>query len=181
VARAAAHLAGAAAPVILAGGGAVRAEGALRAVAERLNAPVVQTANARGLMAGHALSVPASPSLAPVRALIAGADRVLAVGTEIGPTDYDMYALGGVPDLSGMVRVDVCADQLARHPAAVRVQGDAAAVLEALLPLLPQAAGEGAVRAAAARAAGRRARRSTRTCRRNSRSWRRSGMRCPGR
>ncbi|MFN3971125.1 MAG: 5-guanidino-2-oxopentanoate decarboxylase [Gemmobacter sp.] len=155
IAAAGAHLAGARAPVILAGGGAVRAGAALRALAGRMDAPVVLTANARGLMAGHPLAVPASPSLPAVRALIAAADRVLAVGTEIGPTDYDMYAVGGVPDLSAMVRVDVCAEQLARHPAAVRVRGDAAAVLERLVPGLAQGAGDGAARAAAARLAAR--------------------------
>jgi acetolactate synthase-1/2/3 large subunit len=153
LARAVAHLAGAVRPVILAGGGAARAGAALQAVAEALDAPVVQTVNARGLMHGHPLCVPASPSLDAVRALIAGADRVLAVGTEIGPTDYDAYARGGMPDLSGMVRVDVCAAQLARHPAAVAVQGEAAAVLAALADTLVPRSGDGAVRAAACRAA----------------------------
>ncbi len=39
------------------------------------------------------LGVPASPSLKAVRELIAEADQVLAVGTEFGPTEYDMYGL----------------------------------------------------------------------------------------
>ncbi len=50
---------------------------------------------------------------------------MLAVGTELGPTDYDMYVRGGLPDLSGMIRIDLCADQLARHPAAMTLQADA--------------------------------------------------------
>jgi acetolactate synthase I/II/III large subunit len=137
--------------VIVAGGGAVRAGAALQRVAEALDAPVVLTTNARGLMAGHPLAVPASPSLDAVRALIAGADRLLAVGTEVGQTDWDMYATGTLPDLSGMVRIDICADQLARHPAAVRVVGDAGQALAAL-DLTPRLA-DGAARAAAARAA----------------------------
>jgi acetolactate synthase-1/2/3 large subunit len=122
-------------------------------VAEALDAPVVQTVNARGLLHGHPLCVPASPSLDAVRGLIAGADLVLAVGTEIGPTDYDSYARGGMPDLSGMVRIDVCAAHLARHPAAVTVQGDAGHALAALAVALAPRSGDGAARAAACRAA----------------------------
>ena len=82
-------------PLILAGGGARRAEPALRSLAELLDAPMVTTANGRGLLHRHRLNVPASPSLKAVRALMADADLVIAVGTEFGPTDYDMYADGG--------------------------------------------------------------------------------------
>lgn len=155
MAQAVARLSDARRPVILAGGGAARAEVRLRALAEALDAPVVQTVNARGLMHGHPLTVPASPSLPAVRALIAGADVVLAVGTELGPTDYDMYVQGGMPDLSGMVRVDVCAQQLARHPAAVKVQGDSGAALALLAAQVAPRGGDGAARAAKARAAAR--------------------------
>jgi acetolactate synthase-1/2/3 large subunit len=142
-------------PVILAGGGVRGADAALRALAERLDAPVVQTVNARGLMHGHPLNVPASPSLDAVRALIAGSDQLLALGTEFGPTDYDMYVRGGLPDLSGMIRVDLCAAQLARHPAALTLQADAGEVMSALLERLGAKAAEGAARAAATRAAAR--------------------------
>ena len=138
-------------PVILAGGGACRADAALRALAERLDAPVVQTVNARGLMHGHPLTVPASPSLNAVRALIAASDQVLAVGTEFGPTDYDMYVRGGLPDLSGMIRIDLCAAQLGRHPAALTLQADAGKIMSALLPQLAAKTAQGASRAAAAR------------------------------
>ncbi len=152
---AARRLAAARRPVILAGGGARHANVALRAVAESLDAPVVLTTNARGLLHGHELCVPASPSLDATRALIAGADAVLAVGTELGPTDYDMYARGGLPDLSAMIRIDLCAEQLARHPAGLRLQGDAAGVLAALLPHIPPRLTDGAARSAAARVAAR--------------------------
>jgi acetolactate synthase I/II/III large subunit len=140
-------------PVILAGGGARRAEAALQKLAETLDAPVIQTVNARGMMHGHALTVAASASLDAVRGLITASDRVLALGTELGPTDYDVYARGGVPDLSGMIRVDICADQLARHPAALPLHGDVGAVITSLLPDLMQKAANGAGRAAATRAA----------------------------
>lgn len=129
--------------VILAGGGARGTEATLRTLAEALCAPVVQTTNARGMLYGHPLSVPASPSLDGVRALIAGADQVLAVGTELGQTDYDMYARGGLPDLSGMIRIDISAAQLARHPAAIPLLGDAGAVMKAILDALETRSGVG--------------------------------------
>ncbi len=142
-------LAGASRPLILAGGGARHAEAALQALARRLDAPVVQTVNARGLMHGDPLIVPASPSMEAVRALIAEADAVLAVGTELGPTDYDMYGRLGLPALPRLIRIDIDANQLARHPALIALQGDAAATLAALLPLVPQSTGaRGAERAA---------------------------------
>ena len=139
--------------VILAGGGARGAEQPLTALAEALDAPVVQTTNARGLMSGHPLCVPASMSLYATRALIGPGVQVLAVGTELGPTDYDMYVRGGLPDLSGMIRIDVCEGQLARHAAALMLTGDAGSVLSALR-VRPRA-GDGAARAAQARTAAR--------------------------
>jgi acetolactate synthase-1/2/3 large subunit len=136
--KAAALLNAAKRPVILAGGGARGAEDSLLALAQVLNAPVIQTTNARGMMHGHPLCIPASPSLLPVRALIAASDQILAIGTEIGQTDYDMYADDGMPSLAGMIRIDIDADQLARHPAALMLQGDAGATMAALTPQLAQ-------------------------------------------
>ncbi|EEW25597.1 5-guanidino-2-oxopentanoate decarboxylase [Rhodobacter ferrooxidans] len=153
--RAAARLAQAKRPLILAGGGTRHVGAALQALAERLDAPVVQTVNARGLMHGHPLTVAASPSLDAVRALIAAADQVLAIGTELGPTDYDMYVRGGLPELSGMIRIDLCADQLARHPAAMTLQADAGAAMAALLAVLAPRQSDGPARAEAARTAAR--------------------------
>jgi len=149
------RLSAATTPVILAGGGARRAEAPLRALAEALDAPVVQTTNARGLMHGHALTVPASPSLDATRALVAGADLVLAVGTELGPTDYDMYVRGGLPDLSAMIRIDLCPDQLARHPASLTLAADATTTLAELAAAIPPRRGDGAGRAGATRDAAR--------------------------
>ena len=134
-------------PVIIAGGGARGLDHALRGLAERLDAPLVQTVNARGMLHGHALCVAASPSMDPVRDLIAAADGVLVLGSELGLTDYDMYATGTMPALSGMIRVDLCADQLARHPAALAIQADAGAFVSALLPHLSVKQADGAARA----------------------------------
>ena len=73
---------------------------------------MVLTANARGLLHAHPLGVPASPSLKAVRALMDDADLVIAVGTEFGPTDYDMYGDGGFVMPKTLVRIDIDAEQL---------------------------------------------------------------------
>jgi acetolactate synthase-1/2/3 large subunit len=153
----AARLCGAASrPLILAGGGAKRAEAPLRRLAERLGAPVVETANARGLLHRHPLCVPASPSLKPVRALMAEADLVIAAGTEFGPTDYDGYGDGGFVLPTNLIRIDIGADQLARRPATVSIQADCAEAIECLLAAIGPAqfaVQDGHARAAAARKA----------------------------
>ncbi|WP_245542246.1 thiamine pyrophosphate-dependent enzyme [Rubellimicrobium thermophilum] len=154
--EAAARLGAARRPVILAGGGARWAEAPLTALAEALDAPVVQTVNARGLMRGHPLAVPASPSLGPVRGLLAEADAVLVLGSEMGPTDLDMDLDGGFPDLAGLVRVDRDAQRLASGPAGLGILADAAEAAAALAARLPlRQGGEGATRAARTREAAR--------------------------
>jgi acetolactate synthase I/II/III large subunit len=139
--------------VIVMGGGAAGAGAAVAALAERLDAPVVQTVNGRGVMHGHGLCVPCSPSLNAVREVMAGADCVIALGTEIGQTDFDMYATGTMPVMPGLIRVDVSADAVAAWPAAAGLMGDAGAVAATLAARVSQKAGDGAARAGAARAA----------------------------
>ena len=119
-------------PLILAGGGALKAADEIRRLAERLDAPVITTINARGTMYRHPLSVPASPSLAAVRELMANADLVIAAGTEFGPTDYDMYANGGFVLPTTLIRIDIDAEQLERHQATLAIR----ATCEAVVPLL---------------------------------------------
>lgn len=145
-------------PVIVLGGGAKAAAATLPRLAERLDAPVVTTVNARGLLAGHDLLVPASPSLPAIRQLLGGADLVLALGTEMGPTDFDMYEDGQFPALGNLVRVDIDAAQLACGPAPrlaiLSSIGNAVISLLAALPDQP-AHRTGAIRAARARQAAR--------------------------
>ena len=139
--------------VILAGGGAKHATG-LRNLAEWLDAPVVQTVNGRGVMFDHPLSVPASPSLTAVRDLIQQADCVLALGTELGPTDYDMYETGRYPEMPGLIRVDICAAQLSRRAAEISIEADSAAFVGAMLERLANRKNaKGAARAETARQA----------------------------
>lgn len=159
IAEAAAAAKAASRPVLLLGGGVRHAAAEAQALAERLDAPAVMTVNARGVLAAsHPLAVPASASLPELRQLIAASDLVLAFGTELGPTDYDMYADGGMAAPSRLVRADIEAEQLMRNRAAdVPLLGDAKAALADLLAALGpgQADASGAARAAEARAAAR--------------------------
>ena len=141
-------------PVILAGGGALGAADGLKTIAEKLDAPVVQTTNARGLMAGHPLNVPASPSMKAVRTLVAESDIALAVGTQLSPTDYDIYQDDGFPELSSLVRIDIDHHQLAAGPRCmIALLSDANSALVDLEPHLTHRSGEGTARADAARKA----------------------------
>lgn len=144
-------------PLLLIGGGAVRAATAVQALAERLDAPALMTINARGVLpAGHSLALSCSASLPVARALIQQSDVVLAVGTELGPTDYDMYGDGGFTLPGRLIRIDIDAQQLFRNRAAdVPLLGDAAATVQALLQQLENepAKRDGALRAAAVREA----------------------------
>lgn len=134
--------------VLMCGGGAASADAAVTALAEKLDAPVVLTTNARGMLAGHRLCVPASPSLQATRQLIADADLVIGLGTEMGQTDYDMYATGSLPAMRTFVRVDIDAQQLAREPRAdLPVLSTVEAAAAGLMPLVAAHDGEGAERA----------------------------------
>ncbi|KQZ26444.1 hypothetical protein ASD50_03255 [Mesorhizobium sp. Root552] len=136
IARAAELIASARSPLILAGGGAKTSNAELKRLAELIDAPVVQTANARGLMHGHKLGVPASPSLKAVRKLMADADVVIAAGTEFGPTDYDMYADGGFVVPPVLIRIDIDDAQLKRRPSTIAIQADCRAALAELCDTL---------------------------------------------
>ena len=142
-------------PVILVGGGMRGGNAALSRLAEALDAPVVQTIHARGMMHGHALVVPASPGLTSIRSLVTEADLVLALGTEFGQTDYDINIIGAFPELPTLIRVDVDADQLARHQTTLALQGDAKAAADWLVARITHRRADGAERADAARRAAR--------------------------
>ncbi|MEM9626137.1 MAG: 5-guanidino-2-oxopentanoate decarboxylase [Pseudomonadota bacterium] len=151
--RAAAFCQSASAPIILAGGG-VRDSVAVQRLATSLDAPVVSTVNARGLMAGHALNVPASATLTSVRRFIDESDLVLALGTELGPTDYDMYDTGTMPALASLIRVDIEAAQFTRRDdPGLMIEADAATFASSLADELTPAERRGAARAEQAKQA----------------------------
>ncbi|MET1411766.1 5-guanidino-2-oxopentanoate decarboxylase [Roseibium sp. HPY-6] len=143
-------------PALLCGGGAIASAEEIKVLSDLLDAPVVTTVNGRGMFANHSLSIPASPSLAAVRELLAQSDFVLALGTQMGPTDYDMYSDGGFPEIKNLVRVDIDAEQLARGPSAsLKILSSVDQLLQDLLPRLDNLRTNraGATRAAACREA----------------------------
>jgi thiamine pyrophosphate-dependent acetolactate synthase large subunit-like protein len=137
---AAAFLARAQRPAILAGGGASTAPAELRLVAERLGAPVVCSINGKGTMPeDHPLSVGAGYAARAVRELMDDSDAVLVVGSELGPSDL----WWGPLDLAGKaVRIDVDPAQAVTNAVpVVSVIADAALALGALLDELGAGAG----------------------------------------
>jgi len=155
IAAAAAALNGAKSPLILAGGGAVRSAAKLRELAEVLDAPVVMTTNARGILPpDHPLGVNLTPSMPQTRALVAASDVVLALGTEMGPTDYDFYEDGGFAVPGRLIRVDIDPAQIMRgYMPSLGLVGDVTEALVTLTPLVaPRPGRAGAERARTANA-----------------------------
>jgi len=117
---------------------------------------VINTVNAKGVMAAsHPLAVGGSPSLPSVREAMAGADVILAVGTEFGETDYDMLFVGELDLPGALIRIDIDGQQLARNVRpALPIVGDARLALAMLGEAVPDAVfRDGAVRAGGLREA----------------------------
>jgi acetolactate synthase-1/2/3 large subunit len=126
-------------PLLIVGGGAKAYATQVKELAERLHAPTVMTVNARGIIPkGHPLEVPASPSLQAIRRLCDEADVVLALGSEFGQTDFDMYAVSDFKKPACLIRVDIDEDQLKRNiKADYAVQSDVKHVVADLLKQMP--------------------------------------------
>ncbi len=126
---------------IVAGGGARTAANQVRALAERLAAPVVTTANGKAVLPeDHPLSLRAGLHHPSVARFIADCDVAVAIGTELSPAD----CWSGPLPLPRLIRIDI--DPTAALTNAVpeiTLIGDAATVLEALTPALPQRADTG--------------------------------------
>jgi acetolactate synthase I/II/III large subunit len=125
-------------PVLWAGGGVERS-GAwheLRALAERLRAPVATTYMGKGSFpADHPLAAGSACDDAAFQELLSDADVVLAVGTELGAETTAQYRLR----LPGrLIQVDASPERIGATYPALGVVGDAAAVLAALAPLVPE-------------------------------------------
>jgi len=120
-------------PIVILGGGAVDAAALVRSLAEDLDAPVINTINAKGLLPpGHPLRAGENMAFEPIRQAIAAADVVLAVGTEFGETE--MYPQPKDVQITGaLIRIDIDPEQLVRKPAAdLPIVSDAGLALEAI-------------------------------------------------
>ncbi|MET8567633.1 5-guanidino-2-oxopentanoate decarboxylase [Streptomyces sp. NPDC004783] len=132
VARAADALHAARRPALVLGGGARAAAAECLALAERLGAPVLTTANGKGVVdEAHPLSLGVSLHSPAVQTWLADRDVILAVGTELAESDL----WSPLPSPSGvLIRVDLDPAQMyAGLRADVPLVGDARSVLGALL------------------------------------------------
>ncbi|TLY74332.1 MAG: 5-guanidino-2-oxopentanoate decarboxylase [Gammaproteobacteria bacterium] len=131
IAQAIAWLATARRPLIIAGGGARGAADALRRLAEAVDGFVVTTAAGKGVLPErHPANLGASLPYRKTQDLIAAADLVLAVGTELSEGDTYTTRL----TITGrLIRVDVDAGKLSDHYGAqLALWGDARTSLEAI-------------------------------------------------
>ncbi|MGE8498225.1 MAG: 5-guanidino-2-oxopentanoate decarboxylase [Pseudomonas sp.] len=122
-------------PLLLLGGGCVSAQAEARALAAALDIPTALTINAKGLLPpGHPLLLGSNQSLVPVRELALEADVVLAIGTELGETDYDVVFDGNFKLPGRLIRIDIDAQQLQRNfTPHLAIQGDARLAMRMLL------------------------------------------------
>ena len=102
-------------PLLILGGGAKESDPYLHKLIEAIGAPAITTVNARGLLGNHPLCIPASPSLTCIREKILEADLVLAIGSEFGETDFDLYRDGKFPKIQYLIRVDIDRNQLNKN------------------------------------------------------------------
>ena len=123
-----------ASPLIIVGGGAIAVTD-IPLLAERLDAPVLMTINAKGVVPhGHPLAVGACGTLGSVRELIEDADVVLAVGTELSATEFDQYRDGKFTLPGRLLRCDIDPQQINNNFAAdMGVVLDASEFVEHLL------------------------------------------------
>jgi acetolactate synthase-1/2/3 large subunit len=135
--RAAALLAGAKRPIIIAGGGALwsGAAAAIEKLAARLGAPVVTTLNAKGLLderhphsLGHARS-------ARGRCVVPHADVMLAVGCRFTEVMTDWRRMTIPADL---IQIDLEPSQIGMNfPVRIGIVADARAAVEAIMKAIP--------------------------------------------
>lgn len=137
VGEAAALLAAAKSPVIIAGGGATRASREVTALAERLGAPVLTTLNGKATLdERHPLSLGSNLRLAAAREVAEAADVLVVLGSKLGEAELWAPALEA---RGRVVRVDRSATQLHKNlEATVGIVGDCAAVAADLLAALPE-------------------------------------------
>ena len=125
-------------PVLWAGGGVERsgAWAELRALAERLRAPVATTYMGKGAFpADHPLAAGSACDDAAYQELLSEADVVLCVGTELGAETTGQYQLRFTGRL---VQIDAAPERIGATYPALALAGDAAAVLGALTPLVAE-------------------------------------------
>ncbi|WP_339719549.1 5-guanidino-2-oxopentanoate decarboxylase [uncultured Paraglaciecola sp.] len=129
-------------PLMILGGGAKNVDLVVQTLAQKLNMPVVNTCNGKGVMpSDHPLFIGSTPSHPAIReAIEKHADVVLAVGTELAETDYDFFFLGDLNIKGKLIRIDIDSAQLLRnHKPDLPILCDAQQALNAIVEHLPAA------------------------------------------
>jgi acetolactate synthase-1/2/3 large subunit len=126
-------------PLIVAGGGARRAQEQLRALAD-LGIPVLTTVNGKGILdESHPYALGAGMRLVAAHRWMNDADCLVVVGSELG--DSDLWGGHIAPGREGeraVVRIDIDPEQMHKNVQAdLPLVGDAAVVLSELLDALP--------------------------------------------
>ena len=125
--------------VIVLGGGSVGCQDVATRLAERLRAPVVTTANGKGVVdEANPLSLGSTLALPTSQEVLRDAEVVLAVGTELGQSD--LGAVEEALELRGrLIRIDIDPEQLHKNAAAaLPINASAEAALEAIHSRLPE-------------------------------------------
>jgi acetolactate synthase-1/2/3 large subunit len=136
-------LAGAERPLIWAGGGVLRsgAWAEVRALAERLGAAVATTYMGKGAFPeDHPLALGSACDEGAYQEVVAAADVLLCIGTELGAETTGQYSLRP----SGrLVQIDADRQRIGATYEALGLVGDAKAVLRAILDAVPEGQGGG--------------------------------------
>lgn len=147
VERAAAELAAAERPVIVAGGGvlASRAWDELTALAEALNVPMATSINGKGSIAETsdvAIGVVGGNGARPyANACLAEADLVVYVGSRTDSTTTCHWTLPPIDNPPGIIQIDVAEFEIGNnYPLRVGLAGDAKLTLAAMLDAIPRPA-----------------------------------------
>lgn len=145
--RAAAELAAAERPVMIAGGGVLTSGAwqALTALAEALNVPVATSINGKGSIAETsdvAIGVIGGNGARPyANACVADADLILYVGSRTDSTTTCHWTLPAIENPPAIIQIDVAPFEVGNnYPVAVGLVGDARLALTAMLDAVPRPA-----------------------------------------
>lgn len=121
--------------MLLLGGGASDAGKTALALARRIGAVVVTTTAGSGVIsADDPLSIGTSLATVPGRESLAGADLVIAAGTELAETDH---WTDGLPITAPLMRIDIDLNELTDRQAELAILSDAGQAMAAICDALP--------------------------------------------
>lgn len=127
-------IAGAERGLVLVGGGCVDAVAELAEFVDLTGSPTCLTINARGLLPpDHPLLLDGFQFSDKFRDYVTQTDVCIAIGTELGETDYDFYGKGPLKPGGAMIRIDIDPRQLFANASPTHsVVSDAGLALQAL-------------------------------------------------